>query len=289
MPNKTNHKPVRRTKLAVSVMMCAYNAEKHIHETIQSVLAQTYRNFEFIIVDDGSTDHTMEMIRQYDDPRIKLIPCRHDYIRSLNVGMKACQGDFIARIDADDLMLPNRLKTQLSFMRANPDIAACFSWGQTIGAVEDRIGHCAKGRMDNAFFWLLTGNFLMHPSAMLRKEFLTEHHLRYRRYAYAEDYKLWTDITRLGGNIYIIPKYLFQYRISSSQVSCVHHEEQRETRLRIQQEVLEELLRRLQHPIKPQLARYYRLLLKLNEANLLQGDEIIVQMYKILRRTKCFV
>lgn len=289
MQNKKDIKPARRSKPVVSVMMCAYNAETYIHEAIQSVLAQTYRNFEFIIVDDGSTDRTPDIIRTFDDPRIRVIRCRHDYIHSLNVGMKACQGEFVARTDADDLMLPNRLKTQLSFMRAHADIAVSFSWGQTIGAVEDRIGHCAKGRMDNAFFWLLTGNFLMHPSAMLRRDFFVQHRLRYRRYAYAEDYKLWTDITRLGGNIYIIPQPLFQYRISSSQVSCQYHEEQRVTRLRIQQEVLEELLHRMQHPIRPQLIRYYRLLLKLNEANLLQGDEIIVQMYKILRRTKCFV
>lgn len=285
------NKPVKsiNKRPTISVMMCAYNAEAYIQEAIKSVLNQTYKDFEFIIIDDGSTDMTLELIRQFEDPRIRVIRCHHDYINSLNRGLKACRGIYIARTDADDVMLPNRLKTQLDYMRAHPETAACFSWGTTFGSIQESIGHCAKGLILHAFFWLLTGNYLMHPSAMLRTEFMKQYHLRYKNYPYAEDYKLWADITRLGGLIYIIPKPLFKYRISKDQVSHVHHAEQNRTRLRIQQEILEELIYRLQGPWKVLLSRQYHMLLKLNQAALLQGDEVIVYMYKLLRRTKFFV
>ena len=273
----------------ISVMMCAYNAEAHIQEAIHSVLGQDYGDFEFIIVDDGSTDSTLGIISQIKDSRIRIISCKHDYIHSVNTGLKACKGMFIARTDADDLMMPNRLATQLQVMQRNPEIAACFSWGTTFGSVEESIGHCVRGMVDQAFFWLLTGNYLMHPSAMFRADFIKKNKLRYKRYMFAEDYKLWTDMTRIGGQIFVIPEPLFKYRISPSQISQVYHAEQNKTRLKIQQEVLEELLHRLQDPHKTQLVRYYNMMLKLNQASLLQGYEVIIMMYKILRRTTFFV
>ncbi len=276
---------VKRTPV-ISVMMCAYNAAAYIGDAIQSTLEQTYKDFELIIVDDGSTDQTQDIIRSFTDKRIRVIKRKHDYIGSLNAGMRACKGEFIARMDADDMMMPKRLKTQLNLMRNHPELAACFSWGTTFGTVEERIGHCARGRVDHAFFWLLTGNYLMHPTAMIRASFLRCHHIHYKRYPYAEDYKLWSDITRLGGEIYIIPKSLFRYRISKSQVSYLHHSEQQESRLRIQQDILEELLTRLEEPQKSPVVRLYHMLLRMNQMSLLQGDEVIVQMYKILRRIK---
>jgi len=281
-------KTSKHRKPVISVMMCAYNAAPFIREAIDSILRQTYKNFEFIIVDDGSEDNTLSIIRSYDDPRIHVLRNRHNYIHSLNIGMKACQGEFIARMDADDKVAPTRFSKQLKIMRKYPKLTACFTWGTTIGTIQESIGHVAKGHIDNVFFWLLTGNFFMHPTAMLRRSFLVENQLRYKRYSYAEDYKLWSDIARLGGSFYIIPEPLFQYRIGATQVSQKHHEEQKRTRLIIQQEILEELLCQFEHPYKQQIKRLYNATLKMNSAHLLQGDEIIVWMYKILRRTKCF-
>lgn len=273
----------------VSVMLCAYNSEPFIQEAIDSVLGQTYQDFEFVIVDDGSTDNTLSIIRSYKDSRIKVLSCRHDYIHSLNVGLRNCHGEFIARMDADDRLMPNRLEVQLKFMQKHPDIVACFSWGKTFGEVEESIGHCAREKINNAYFWLMTGNFLMHPTAMLRKSFLREHHIRYKRYPYAEDYKLWTDIARMGGEFYVIPQPLFLYRIGSSQVSYQHKKEQNDTRLIIQQEVIEELIRRLNHPVKKGITKLYHNLLELNEVGFVQGDEIVTTMYRLFRRTHFFV
>ncbi len=273
----------------VSVMLCAYNSEPFIQEAIDSVLGQTYQDFEFVIVDDGSTDNTLSIIRSYKDSRIKVLSCRHDYIHSLNVGLRNCHGEFIARMDADDRLMPKRLEVQLKFMQKHPDIVACFSWGKTFGEVEESIGHCAREKINNAYFWLMTGNFLMHPTAMLRKSFLREHHIRYKRYPYAEDYKLWTDIARMGGEFYVIPQPLFLYRIGSSQVSYQHKKEQNDTRLIIQQEVIEELIRRLNHPVKKGITKLYHNLLELNEVGFVQGDEIVTTMYWLFRRTHFFV
>ena len=272
----------------VSVMLCAYNAESVISSAIESVLEQTYRDFEFIIVDDGSTDNTRQVVKGFQDSRIKLISCRHDYIRSLNMGLRKCSGKYIARIDADDMMMPQRLETQVGLMETDPEVAVCCSWGTTFGDVEKMIGHHVREYIDNAYFWLLTGNYLMHPSAMLRREFMKANRIYYKNYPYAEDYKLWTDITQKGGKIYVIPKELLKYRISNSQVSFRHHEQQAATRLRIQQEVLEHLLPEVDHPRKKDLHHVYRVMMSLNQANLLQGDEIIYIMYKLLRRTKSF-
>ena len=275
---------MKKDEPIISVMLCAYNAELYIREAVESVLRQTFNDFEFIIVDDGSTDNTVRSIRSFNDKRIRLIQGRHDYIRSLNLGMRSCRGEYIARMDADDKMMPDRLEKQLAVMRDNPDLAACFSWAEKTGMADGIHGFGVRERVDNAFFWLLTGNYLTHPTAMLRKSFLKEHHLYYKRYPYAEDYKLWTDITRLDGAIYVIPEPLIQYRIGSSQVSFQHNEEQGNTKLLIQQEVIEELLCRLKSEERKPLSKLYHQALLLNQSEVIQGNEIVIMMYKLLHR-----
>ena len=284
----------KQKKPLISVMMCAHNAAEYIREAIDSILVQTFKDFELIIVDDKSTDKTLDIIKSYDDLRIRIFECPHDYIKSLNTGMKHCRGEFIARMDADDKMMPKRLEKQLGIMRQYPEMTVCFSWAYTFGHREGLFGYGAKEWVENALFGLLTGNFLTHPSAMFRKSFFKQHRIRYKNYPYAEDYKLWADIARLGGKFYVIPEPLISYRISPTQVSHTHHEEQNKTRLLIQQEIIEELLPRLKHPHKRNLSKLYGQALILNQSGLIQGNEVIVLMYRLLQRTiffnedKCF-
>ncbi|MBP1531463.1 MAG: glycosyltransferase [Bacteroidaceae bacterium] len=273
-----------KTVPAISVMMCAYNAEQYLREAIESVLQQTFKDFEFVIVDDGSTDNTVAIVQSYKDRRIRLVRGEHDYIRSLNLGMRNCRADLVARMDADDKMMPQRLERQLAVMQDSPDLAVCFSWAEKFGAAEGIHGFGVRERVDNAFFWLLTGNYLTHPTAMLRKSFLKSHRLYYKRYPYAEDYKLWTDITRLGGPIHVIPEPLIQYRVGYSQISYRHNVEQNETKLLIQQEIIEELLHRMEHPSKKSLSRLYQQTLLLNQDGTIQGNEIVVLMFKLFQR-----
>jgi glycosyltransferase involved in cell wall biosynthesis len=99
-----------------------YNASRYLRECIDSVLGQTFHDFEFLIVDDGSTDDSVEIVESYADPRIRLIRREHDYIASLNCLIDEARGEYIARMDADDVMLPHRLQQQFDYMESHPDI-----------------------------------------------------------------------------------------------------------------------------------------------------------------------
>ena len=270
----------------VSVLLCAYNSELFISEAIDSVLAQTYKDFDLVLVDDGSKDRTLEIMRSYRDERIQIIETKHDYIRSLNIGLRHCHGEFIARLDADDIMEPTRLEEQVYVMHHHLDLAACFSWGTAFGYQEGVLGSHVKELIPEPYFWLLTGNFLIHPSAMLRRSFLRKHHICYKEYPYAEDYKLWADIAHFGGQFYVIPKPLIRRRLWQTQVSRVYAHEQWQTRLRIQQDIIEELLQRIMHSNRKNVVSLYRQLLVLNSAQLIQGDRVVLLMFQVLNKIR---
>ena len=109
----------------LSVIMPAYNAEKYIGEAIESILNQTFTDFEFIIIDDGSSDHTADIIKGFHDERIRFIQNEKNsgVANTLNKGLELSQGEYIARMDADDISLPARFEKQVAFMEANPDVA----------------------------------------------------------------------------------------------------------------------------------------------------------------------
>lgn len=122
----------------ISVIMPAYNAEQYISEAIESILNQTYSNFEFIIIDDGSTDRTVEMVQSYSDPRIRFVQNEHNLgvAATLNRGLKLATGEYIARMDADDIALRERFGKQVSFLDMHPEIAVFRHrhreiWGDT--------------------------------------------------------------------------------------------------------------------------------------------------------------
>ena len=109
------------TMKSITVCLPVYNGSEYIGECINSILHQTFKDFELLIVDDGSTDDTCAVIEGFDDPRIKVVRNRHDYIGSLNLMLSSADGKYIARIDADDIMMPDRLEYQYAFMEAHPE------------------------------------------------------------------------------------------------------------------------------------------------------------------------
>ena len=114
----------------ISVLMPVYNTARFLKEAMESVLAQTFGDFEFIILDDGSTDGSVNVIRQFAerDDRIRFFPLEHrGYVNLLRHGLNQCRGEFIARMDSDDVCMPERFEKQINFMRANPDVVACGS------------------------------------------------------------------------------------------------------------------------------------------------------------------
>ncbi|MDD4353774.1 MAG: glycosyltransferase family A protein, partial [Candidatus Nanoarchaeia archaeon] len=123
----------------ISVIMSAYNTERYIAEAIESILNQTFKDFEFIIIDDGSTDDSLKIIKRYvkKDRRIKLIHNKKNIglTKSLNKGLKIAKGQYIARMDADDISLPQRFQIQYDFLEKNKDI---FLIGTTAFLIDDK-------------------------------------------------------------------------------------------------------------------------------------------------------
>lgn len=277
----------RQNNPEISVVMPVYNAEKYVKEAIDSIINQSFTDFECIIVDDGSTDKTKEIIRSYDDKRIILVENKHDFIESLNMGMKRAKGKYIARMDADDMMHPDRLKIQYSMMEAEPSITVCGSWmtryGERVAA--DNIAQNLAGLIELPLLQFLRGNFVFHPTAMIRKNFLIQNQLQYEDYPCAEDLKFWSEIAKRGGVFYIEDQPLLHYRISDSQISKQKKEEQKATTERILLENLKYLLDKNSENY-PELATFLNSLLELHEKEFINFTEMLQIVHRILHTNK---
>lgn len=227
--------------MKVSILITVYNAEKYIYDCIDSIINQTYKDFEVIIINDGSTDKTSEILSTIKDQRFVIVHRTHNYIASLNYGLKISKGAYIARMDADDVMLPNRIEEQVRLMDSHPEVDACGTWSRTFGNMTFDI-RVAENLIVCPIAELLIKNIFTHPTMMLRKEFLIKNNLKYKNYSYAEDYKLWVDMAQCGGTFWIIPKILLHYRLSEKQVSNIYYKEQVSTSLKIRNEVLLSIL-----------------------------------------------
>lgn len=228
----------------VTVLMPVRNGEKFIKDAIDSVLRQTLTDFELLIIDDGSTDRTVEIIHEYTDQRINLVRGKHRFIQNLNEGIKLASGSYIARMDADDIMHTERLRIQLKRMKRNPDITVCGTWASFFGENDKRSNnsHLGYGIIHDPVLELLRYNMLLHPSVMIKKEFLNNHQIKYQNYSFVEDYKLWFDIAKAGGILFVEPQELMMLRRSDTQVTVVKKEKMYKGSIRLRKEILHYLL-----------------------------------------------
>lgn len=234
----------------ISIVMPVYNTEKYIKKAIDSILTQTFGDFELIIVNDGSTDRTLNIITGYIDSRIQLINNKHDYINSLNKGMSAAKGKYIARMDADDIMISNRLQIQFDYLEKNPDIDVCGGGMQLFGLYKYNTKPSSKHT--DIILNAIEGCPLNHPTTMMKTEirnlFELEDNLYqvYKKgYICAEDYKLWVDLIMKGCKLENIPVILNCYRTYESQSTSVLKEEMIKSTTRIQAEYLEFLISKI--------------------------------------------
>lgn len=203
--------------------MCTYNPNfSFFKEAIRSVLNQTYKNFELVIVNDGSTVDVASVIYHFNDSRIKFINNYENkgLTACLNQGLLKCTGDFIARMDDDDICIENRLERQVEFFNTNTNANIVGSDVEVFG-LERRISHyLLKGSRSEQQVDLFFRNVgLAHPSVMIRKNFLDRHHIRYNeRFVKGQDYGLWVDCVQFD-KLYCIPEVLLKYRIHSKQTS----------------------------------------------------------------------
>ena len=228
----------------ITVLMPVRNGERYIKESIDSVLNQTLTDFEFLIIDDGSTDRTVEIIQGYTDKRIRLVRKEHQFIQNLNEGLELASGSYIARMDADDIMHTERLRIQLKRMKKNPDITVCGTWAKIFSdkGNERTVSHLGYGIIHEPVLELLKYNMLLHPSVMIKKEFLLNHHIEYQNYPCVEDYKLWFDIAKAGGILFVEPQELLMFRRSDTQVTVTKKKEMSLGSIRLRKEILLYLL-----------------------------------------------
>lgn len=207
----------------ITVLMAVYNGQAFLKECIDSVLNQTFKDFEFLIVDDGSTDATMDIIRSYKDDRIRSIKNEKNLsqVASLNIGLEHAEGDYVARIDADDIMFPQRLKKQLDFLTKRTGVALVGSLGHAIDE-NGKVIAMAKLpiRNEEIIATVLLGGFiLVHSSIMFRKNIILDIGKYREDFSFTEDYKLATDLLYEGYKINNMPEPLIKYRLHNDRIS----------------------------------------------------------------------
>jgi glycosyltransferase involved in cell wall biosynthesis len=208
--------------------MPVYNGEKYLNEAIESVLNQTFKEYEFLIIDSDSQDKSVEIIREYKDSRIQLIVDNEklNLAETLNWGLKLARGKYIARMDCDDICLPNRLEKQYEFMEKNLEVGVCGSWINQIGEGVNGISKLPVDQ-DEIACKLLFANIVAHPTIMFRKQFLDKHNIRYSpKFKAAEDYELWSKCVKLT-RIAVIPEALLFYRVHKGNASKLRRNDQK--------------------------------------------------------------
>ncbi len=210
----------------ISVILPVYNGEKYLESALNSVLAQSHTNFELIIIDDGSTDSSLSILKKYKnlDKRIRLLSRENrNLVTTLNESIDLARGEWIARMDQDDIALDHRFESQLSWLNlTGADI--CGSWVKVFGGDDTRVirfteSHFAIG-LD-----LLFKNPLAHPAVMMRTHLARK--LKYdKSFEGAEDYDFWVRAYLCGAKLTNIPRVLLRYRQHPAQISSTSRIEQ---------------------------------------------------------------
>lgn len=222
----------------VSVIMPVYNCELYIKEAVESILNQTFQDFELIIIDDCSSDSTLQICKSFVDNRIMIIEKDHNsgITNSLNFGLHTAKGKFIARMDGDDISMPTRFEKQVAFLDSNPEIILCGTSYIVIG--QDQAYSLPQSH-EAIKVNLLQANCIVHPSVMLRKDILIANNLSYDfKMEPAEDYDLWVRLAQVG-KLHNLPECLLQYRVHDSQVSTIRNDKQIQVANQVRLKVLQ--------------------------------------------------
>ena len=208
-------------RVLVSVIMSVFNSEQYLDEAVTSILNQTFINFEFIIINDGSTDLSLSILNKYQnmDSRIKIINQDNAGLpRSLNKAIALSEGKYICRMDSDDISLPTRIEEQVTYLEMNPNIGICGTWAEVFGDECRIISHPTAHEKLKA--QLLFNVSFVHPSVMIRRSVIEKSMLMYNeRYTNSQDYKLWSELSR-ETKMANIPKVLLKYRATEGSITA---------------------------------------------------------------------
>ncbi len=203
----------------ISVLLPVYNGGAYLEDAIESILNQTFTNFEFIIIDDGSTDSSLQVIQKYEkrDSRIRLVTRENrGLVSTLNELVDMASGVWVARMDSDDIALPARFERQMAWLeKTGADV--CGSWVRRFGTTDQRI--VRKHQSDAAIKTeLLFGSPFVHPSVIIRSSLIKKFPFD-ATWVKAEDYDLWIRAAEAGWKMTNVPEVLLHYRVHSAQVS----------------------------------------------------------------------
>lgn len=195
--------------------MPVYNTdEEYLRAAIESILNQTFEDFELLILNDGSTNNAEEVILSYKDERIKYYKSENCGIaNTLNKGMLLASGEYIARMDSDDISLPQRFEKQLKYFEKNNDISICGSW---IKQIPDK--KIIKHKEKIKYLDLLKGCYIAHPTVMFKRDIFLKSNLFYNPQFKCEDYELWSRAIRFL-NFGNVQEVLLKYRIHENNLS----------------------------------------------------------------------
>ncbi len=205
----------------ISAVLTMHNEELYLGQCLETVLGQDHKNFEFIIVDDGSTDKSCEIVESYNDERIRLYKNHQDYIQSLNLAISKASGKYIAHIDADDIMYKSRFTEQIHYMEQHRNVDISGAFMESFGRLNtDYTAPTENLRIISDLLWAVQ---IFHPVMMFRTSSLIHHHMKEQLYnpqcALCEDYDLLVSSALKGMSFGNIPEKLVHYRLSEKQLT----------------------------------------------------------------------
>ena len=272
----------------ISVIMPVFNTPvSFLKEAVDSILTQSFMEFEFIIIDDGSTDSCREYLESLSDPRIIIIhnDKNQGVTKSLNIGLRVARGKYIARMDSDDISLPFRFERQFAFMESNPDIIVCGAKTAPVGK-RQQFAATGKASMTDMEEYRVKMLFVhpgpRHPTAFFRHDTLIKYKIQYDEgLRYAQDYGMWETMSRYG-NVCILGDVLLLKRVHANMITKAHGEQQAECDKKTQRKLLAELLGSVSNEeidmhynyssgryadvvITPEIVEWYRRIMRAND------------------------
>jgi glycosyltransferase involved in cell wall biosynthesis len=222
----------------ISVVMPVYNTEAFLAPAIESILKQTYADFEFIILDDGSTDRSVSITQQFaeTDDRIRFFPLEHrGYVNLLRRGLNHCRGEYVARMDSDDISMPDRFEKQMAFLREHPEVVAVGSRVVLIDPYGSRVekpAHKTEHAEIETELLAGVGWALVHPTVLMRREPLMKVGGYREDLAVSEDLDLFLRLAEVG-KLANLPDVLLQYRQHLGSVNYTKYEQQKAVKRQI--------------------------------------------------------
>ena len=222
----------------VTVLMTTFNSEYFLTAALDSVKHQYMQDWELVVVDDGSTDRTLEILRTESDHRVRLIELGRNFgiAVALNCGLQAARGSFVARLDSDDLMYPSRLHVQSSYLLSNSEASLIAGHMDVIAGGQHRI--MSPMTSDDCRYLLARGNPLVSSSVMFRRSVLVEHGLCFdTRLRNSQDYAMWVSLAQYGPLV-VTNDLVGAYRMHAAQQSVGNHLRQTVLAAKIQSRVV---------------------------------------------------